>query len=138
MKPILTRHYIALISIVFTVQISGCSAVAGVKPSQVTCNKFLKQMQGHKYKAAYGLLSTKCKSLTTTQGLQDYWELLEKNKGKVQSWTQQGGHVQSDPRSSYVQLGYTLKCAKVSTGGNFTCVSENNKWLIHGFTFKVK
>jgi len=124
-----------LLLILFAVQLSGCSASKGVQPSQVTCNQFLQKMQAHQFSAAYGLLSSKCKTVTTQQQMQNYWDLVEKNRGKVQSWTQQGFQVYSGTGGSSVNLGYALKCANGNSGVTFSCVEENGKWLIQGFNF---
>lgn len=116
-------------------QLAGCGATAGIKPSQATCNQFLQKMQTHQFKVAYTLLSTPCKAVTTQQQMENYWELVEKNRGQVQSWTQQGVQFYSGTGGSSVQLNYALKCANGNSGVMFKCVPENNKWLIQGFNF---
>lgn len=116
-------------------QLSGCGATAGIKPSQATGAQFLQQLQAHQYKSAYGLLSSGCKALTTAQQMQNYWELVEKNRGKVQSWSQQGVQFYAGTGGSNVKLGYALKCARGSSSVTLTCVPEKEKWLIQGFYF---
>jgi hypothetical protein len=135
MKQNIKKSVAASLLVLLATQLSGCNASAGIKPSQATCNQFLTQMQAHQFGAAYGLLSSKCKAVTTAQQMQNYWDLVNKNRGKVQSWTQQGFQVYSGTGGSSVQLGYALKCANGSSGVNFTCVDENGKWLIQGFNF---
>lgn len=135
MKQNIKKFGVGSLLILLAAQLSGCSASAGIKPSQATCNQFLQQMQARQFGTAYGLLSSKCKAVTTAQQIQNYWDLVEKNRGKVQSWTQQGFRANASTSGSSVQLGYALKCANGSSGVNFTCIEENNKWLIQGFNF---
>ena len=116
-------------------QFCGCGATAGIAPSQTSCTQFLQKMKAHQTAAAYGLLSSKCKAMTSQQQMQNYWDLVEKNRGKVQSWKQQSFQVYSGTGGSSVNLGYALKCAKGSSGVTFSCVEENQKWVVQGFNF---
>lgn len=125
---------VALFALAAT-NLAGCGATAGIKPSQATGAKFLQQLQAHQYKSAYGLLSPGCKAVTTVQQMQNYWELIEKNRGKVQSWSQQGVQFYTGTGGSNVKLSYALKCANGSSGVTLTCVPEKEKWLVQGFYF---
>jgi hypothetical protein len=137
MKQNIRKFGACSLLVLLAAQLSGCSASGGIQPSQATCNQFLTQMQAHQFGAAYNSLSSKCKAVTNAQQIQNLWELVEKNKGKIQSWTQQGYRVNAGTSGSSVQLGYALKCAKSSSGATFSCVEENNKWLIQGFNFSA-
>ncbi len=135
MKPSHQKFGAGVLLILLAAQLSGCSASAGLAPSKVTCNGFLQKMKAGQASAAYSLLSSPCKAVTTPQQMQNYWDLVEKNRGKVQSWTQQGFNVYSGTGGSSVQLGYALQCAKGTSAVRFSCVEENNQWLIQGFNF---
>lgn len=113
--------------------LSGCSASKGIKPSQATSTQFLQKMQAHQFASAYGLLSTPCQAATTQQQMRDYRELVEKNRGKVQSWTQQGVNIYAGSGGSSVTLSYGLRCAKGDSSVRFVCVEENDKWRIQAF-----
>lgn len=130
---------LALLLVFFATHLSGCKAAAGMQPSQATSTQFLTQLKAGQPAAAYALLTAPCKAATTQPQMQSYWDLIEKNDGKVQSWTQQFVSVNSGFGSmgSNVQLTYQLKCAKGNAGITFVCVEENNKWLIQSFNFQL-
>ena len=135
MKKNIKKFGVGSLLILLAAQLSGCSASKGIQPSQATSNQFLTQMKARQFSAAYGLLSSKCKAVTTAQQMQNYWDLVEKNRGKVQSWSQQGVNVYAGTGGSSVTLTYGLQCAKGASGVRFVCVDENGKWLIQGFNF---
>lgn len=137
MKQSVKKIGVGSLLVLLSAQLSGCDILtAGVQPSQVTSNQFLTQMKAHKFSAAYTLLSPTCKAGTTVQQMQNYWDLVEKNRGKVQSWTQQGIRVNTSPSGDRsINLTYALQCAKGTSGAQFICVDENGKWLIQGFNF---
>lgn len=124
------------IAAVGATQLAGCNATAGIKPSQATCTQYLTSMQAHQYGNAYKLLTSSCKATATQQQMQNYWELVEKNRGPVKSWSQQGVRFFSGTGGSSVTLGYGLQCANGSSAVTFTCVQENQQWLIQSFMFK--
>jgi hypothetical protein len=142
MKEHAMKQYMKTISlgslcVLLMAQLSGCSMSQGTQPSQTTTNQFLQQMQGHQLNAAYRLLSTPCKAATTAQQLKNYWDLVEKNRGKVQRWSQQGVQVFAGTGGSSVTLTYGLQCAKGVSSARFTCVDEGGKWLIQNFAFNA-
>jgi len=116
--------------------LARCGATAGIGPSQLTCTQFLKDLQaGHKPKA-YSLLTAACRATVTPQQLSNYWDLVEKNRGKVQSWSQQGVSFYSGTGGSTVQLGYRLQCASGQSAVGITCVPESGQWRIQAFQFQ--
>ena len=126
-----------LFLVFLTIQLAGCSASKGIQPSQVTCSQFLLQMKTHQFSSAYNLLSANCKTLTDVKQTQGYWDLVEKNKGEIQSWSQQGVNFYAGTGGSSVTITYGLQCAKGTSSARFTCVEENGKWLIQGFNFTL-
>ncbi|MBW3637497.1 MAG: DUF3887 domain-containing protein [Armatimonadetes bacterium] len=133
MKQNIRKFGVESLCVLLVVQLSGCNSATGIKPSQATTSQFLQEMQGQQFSGAYSLLSSKFKSTITQQQLKDHWESVEKSKGKLQSWSQQGFQTYSGTGGSSVKLSYALQCAKGAAGITFSCVEENNKWLIQGF-----
>ena len=138
MKQNIQRFALGSVLTLLAVQLSGCSTSQGIEPSKVTCNQFMQKMQAKQLSAAYSLLSSKLKSTSSTQKTQKYWDALESNAGKVQSWSETGFKVYSGTGGSNVILGYDLKCAKGAGTATFQCVEENGKWLIQGYNYNFK
>jgi hypothetical protein len=130
------RAIYSLLFVLFAIHLSGCSVTKGIKPSELATTQFLQKMQAHNYPAAYQLLSSKCKAITTAQAMSSYWVMLEKNEGKAQSWKQQGMNFYTGTGGSNVQLTYSIQCAKGTGGIQFVVVPENDKWLIQGFNVR--
>jgi len=135
MKQNIRRFAFGSLLILLAGQIAGCSASQGIGPSQAICNQFLQDMKAGQRSSAYGLLSSRCKTLTSTQQVQNYWDLVEKNKGRIQGWSQQGVSVYAGTGGSSVNLSYALQGTKNISSVRFSCVKEDNKWLIQGFDF---
>lgn len=135
MKNTLKPFILCPLVVAVAVQLAGCGATAGMRPSQVATNQFMQQMKAGKPNVAYGLLSAPCKAATSQQQMQNYWDLVVKNRGEVQSWTQQGVQLYSGTGGSSVNLGYSLQCANGTSAARFGCVQENDKWVINNFYF---
>jgi len=118
-----------------TLLLSGCSVPQGIKPSETTCDQFLLDLKGKHQGPAYNLLSSTCKRLTSPQQVQSYWSLVEKDKGKVQSWSPQGIGFYTGSGGSSIRLSYVLRGTKGNSSVQFSCIEENGKWLIQGFNF---
>lgn len=138
MKQNIQRFALGSVLTLLAVQLSGCSASQGIEPSKATCNQFMQKMQAKQLSAAYALLSSKLKAASSTQKTQQYWDVLESNEGKVQSWSEAGLNVYSGTGGSKVTLGYNLKCAKGAGSATFQCVEEDGKWLIQGYNFNMR
>lgn len=117
-------------------QLGGCGASSGVKPSEATCSQFIQLMQTKQSGAAYSLLSSQMKAIGTPQLMQTNWNSIEKHYGKIQSWSQSGFRFYSGTNGSYVNLAYSLKCSHGNTQIGFNCVEENSKWLIKGMKIR--
>jgi hypothetical protein len=65
--------------------------------------------------------------------MQSFWDLLERKRGKVQSWTKQSAQYYTGNGGSSVQVAYKLRCVRGTAVMSFNCVPENDKWLIQGF-----
>ena len=134
-KQSVKKFGVGSLLVLLVAQLSGCSASKGIQPSQTTCNQFLTQMKAHKFSAAYSLLSSQFKRAITAPQMQNYWGLVEKNRGKVQSWTQQDILIRNSPSGLSINLTYGLQCKKGASRVQFVCVNENGKWLIQAVNF---
>jgi hypothetical protein len=131
-----TRTFlVATLLAVVALRLTGCGAIQGLEPSKTTAHKFLKLMQAGETETAYKLFSTECKAVTTQEQLQNYWELVEKNRGKVKDWSLEGTHFSSGTGGSKVTLTYKLHCEKGESAARFGLVPEKGRWLIQGFNF---
>lgn len=129
------RAACGLFSILLLLHLGGCSATNGIQPSQAMCVQFLQKMQGHQFTAAYKLLNKDCKAVTTQQQMQNYWDLVEKNRGPVQSIVFQNFSIFASTGGSHITNNYGLVCKNGRSAVTFTCVEENGAWLIQGFNF---
>ena len=118
-------------------QLAGCGTMQGLEPSKATASQFLKLMQAGENEGAYQLCSSECKALATQKQIQNYWDLVEKNRGKVKDWSHEGTHFFAGTNGSSVTLAYRLHCEKGESIVRFTLVPQKDRWLIKGFNFSV-
>ena len=116
--------------------LSGCGVAKGLKPAQATSVKFLTKLQAKRFADAHQLCSGKCQAVVTPEQLENYWELVQKNRGQVTSWTHEGTHFQMGTGGSSITLVYRLKCEKGESAVQFTLVQEGDQWLIQRFDFR--
>ena len=123
--------------ILFAIQLLGCSALQSVNQSKTTCNNFLTQMQAKQLNSAYTLLSSKNISVAPASKVQNTWNFLETQIGKVQSWTQKDFQFYSGTDGTSVNLRYTITCSEGFAIATFVCAEENSKRLIQRFDYVI-
>lgn len=116
---------------------AGCNAIAGIKPSQETAEKFLTHMQAGDGTAAYQCCSASCKAVATQKDIRAVWEAIEEGRGKVKDWTCEATHFTAGTGGSSVALNYRLTCEQGECFLKFVLVPEGEQWLIKGLNYQL-
>jgi hypothetical protein len=116
---------------------AGCSAIAGIKPSQETAEKFLTHMQAGDGTAAYQCCSASCKAVATQKDIQGLWDAIEEGRGKVKDWTCEATHFTAGTAGSSVALTYRLNCDQGECIVRFVLVPEAERWLVQGLNYQL-